>query len=106
MSSTFLRIISSVKSLSDVNNPSAIVLGLTEGINVLFLKDLYASSAPLGSAAIILIFGFIDFPEIAVPLNKPPPPTGTIIISKSDSFSSNSLAAVPCPHITLKLSNG
>ena len=55
-------------------------------------NDCAASSTFSGSAAITLIFGRIDFAAIAVPLSKPPPPTGT-----SQDRDRKCLRAIPLP---------
>ncbi|MBA7591976.1 hypothetical protein ES708_34147 [subsurface metagenome] len=65
-----------VSRLNDVNNPSAIVSGFMDGTNFPDLKERQASSAFLGSAAMTFVARLRALTVIAVPLNKPPPPTG------------------------------
>ena len=74
--------ISKFRVPSDVKRPSHIVLGLFEGTNFLDLNDWYASWAFSGSHAITLVFGDRYFAANAVPLRRPPPPTGQRIISR------------------------
>ena len=71
-------IISKVKGPSPARMPSAIVKGGKGGYNFPDYKLKKASFAKTGSAAKILIFGFIDLVAIQVPLKRPPPPTGVI----------------------------
>ena len=82
ISSTFFFIISKVRSPSDVNNPSAIVSGFSEGTSIPLTNERYASSAFFGSAPRTLISGFKPFAAIDVPLSIPPPPTGASIYSR------------------------
>eukprot|EP00732_Lithocolla_globosa_P004769 Lithocolla_globosa_v1_NODE_4553_length_1411_cov_4.857670.p2 type:complete len:105 gc:universal NODE_4553_length_1411_cov_4.857670:1194-880(-) len=94
-----------------VNKPSAIVFGSTDRTKLLLSKERLQSSAPLGSAAIILIFGFRALAAIQQPDNIPPPPTGIIKVSSPELVSSrtcshNSSIMVPCPAIIFGLSKG
>ncbi len=63
-----------------VKRPSAIVFGFSMGINFFDSNDLLQSSAPFGSAAIILMLGFNPLAAIQTPLIIPPPPTGALFI--------------------------
>mmetsp|Transcript_34071 Transcript_34071/g.53111 ORF Transcript_34071/g.53111 Transcript_34071/m.53111 type:complete len:232 (+) Transcript_34071:177-872(+) len=82
-----------------VSSPSAQVCGLVCGTHSPDAKLRAASSAPMGSAAKILIPGWIPLAAMQHPESIPPPPIGTI---KASSFSPgtcsrNSKARVPCP---------
>ena len=50
--------------------------------------------------------GRSDFSAIAIPLIRPPPPTGTITRARSGTCASNSTPMPPCPAITSGSSNG
>ncbi len=76
ISSTYFITILKVFNPSCVRKPSAMVLGLIDGIIFPSLNDLYASSAFFGSTAITFALGNNPLVAIAVPLRKPPPPTG------------------------------
>jgi len=58
------------------------------------IERLKASSAFFGSAAITFVLGEKYFAASAVPLSKPPPPTGAKIMSRELFSLNNSLAAV------------
>ena len=64
------------------------------------------ASAPSGSTPITLHPGFALFSQAAIPLNSPPPPTGTSTASTSGQSCMISRPTVPWPAITSKSSNG
>jgi hypothetical protein len=62
-----------VRSPREARNPSAMVLGCSMGMICPAAFDRAASSAPDGSAAIILMLGLRALAASAIPDNSPPP---------------------------------
>ena len=75
--------------------PSAMVLA--EGIFTAWPASRAAVSegAPAGSTPITRIFGLYSFAKVATPQARPPPPTGTRMVSTSGSSWTISMPMVP-----------
>ena len=86
--------------------PSAIVLTPFNVTGCPAFKDSWRQFAPAGSTPMTLIFGFNILARVETPVESPPPPTGTKIISTVGSSFTISIAIEPWPVATSKSSKG
>ena len=86
--------------------PSAMVLALGKVTTWPASREAFIHAALAGSTPITVILGLSIFAKVDTPVIRPPPPTGTRIISTVGSSLIISIAMVPWPVATSKSLNG